>query len=147
MGGELRTAATLGRSLRDGWWCLDVPGQERPLHFVQEPPRQIQHRVRDNLRCHCSRQLEAQRPVTFRGRGNGADGPACRAALGAASPELEKSLLRGVMAGAMWTVTRVSGHGMRTTSACPHCGAAHEDEVHVLWECPQLESTRGTWCP
>ena len=22
-------------------------------------------------------------------------------------------------------------------SACPHCGAAHEDEVHVLWDCPE----------
>ena len=51
------------------------------------------------------------------------------------------------MAGAMWTAARVSDHGMRTNSACPHCGAAHEDEVHVLWDCSEWESARGTWRP
>ena len=61
--------------------------------------------------------------------------------------ELEKSLLRGLMVGAPWTAVRVSGHGMRTNSACPHCGAAHEDEVHVLWDCPEWEHARGTWHP
>ena len=94
-----------------------------------------------------SRQLEARRPVTFGGLGDGADGPACRAALQAASTELERSLLRGVMAGALWTAARASGHGMRTNSACPHCGAAHEDEVHVLWDSPEWESARETWRP
>ena len=126
---------------------LGRSGQEHPLHFVQEPLRQLQHRVRDNLRCHSSRQLEARRPVTFSGLGDGADGPACRAALRAASTEWEKSLLRGLMAGAMWTAARVSGHGMRTNSACPHCSAAHEDEVHILWECPEWDDARGTWLP
>ena len=62
-----------------------------------------------------------------------------------ASMELEKSLLRGLMAGALWTAARVSSHGMRTHSACPHCGAAHEDEDHVVWECPNWERARETW--
>ena len=113
---------------------------------MQEPLRQLQHRVRDSLCYHSSRQLEARRPVTFGGLGDGADGPACRAALRPASTELEKSLLRRLMAGALWR-TRVSGHGMQTNSACPHCGAAHEDEVHVLWDCPEWESARETWRP
>ena len=91
---------------------------------MQEPLCQLQHRVRDSLRCHSSRQLEARRPITFGGLGDGADGPACRAALRAASTELEKSLLRGLLAGAMWTAARVSGHGTRANAACPHCGAA-----------------------
>ena len=64
-----------------------------------------------------------------------------------ASTELEKSVLRGLMAGALWKAARVSGHGMRTHSACPHCGAAHEDEVHVLLDCPQWEQARETWIP
>ena len=88
-----------------------------------------------------------RRPVTFGGLGDGADGPACRAALRAASTELEKSLLCGLMAGAMWTVARVSGHGMRTNYACSHCGAAHEDKAHVLWECPEWDDARETWLP
>ena len=49
VGRALQTAATLGWSPREGWWCWDVPGQELPLHFVQEPLRQVQHRVRDSL--------------------------------------------------------------------------------------------------
>ena len=71
------------------------------------------------------------------GLGDGADGPACRTALRAASTKLEKSLLCGLMARALWTAARVSGHGMRTNSVRPHCGAAHEDKVHVLWDCPE----------
>ena len=147
MGRALRTAASLGWTPHEGWWCWDVPGHEHPLHFVQEPLRQLQHRVRDSLRCHSSRQLEARRPVAFGGLGDGADGPACRAALRAASTELEKSLLRGLLAGAMWTAARVSGHSMRANAACPHCGAAHEDEAHVLWACPKWGDARGTWLP
>ena len=147
VGRALRTAATLGWSPREGRWCWDVPGQEHPLHFVQEPLHQIRHRVRDSLRCHSSRHLEARRPVTFGGLGDGVDGPACRAALRVTSTELEKSLLRGLMAGALWTAARVSSHGMRTNSECPHCGAAHEDEVHVLWDCPAWEQVRETWSP
>ena len=145
VGRALRTAASLGWTPHEGWWCWDVPGQEHPLHFVQEPLRQLQHRVRDSLRCHSTRQLEARRPVTFGGLGDGADGAACRAALGAASMELERSLLRGLLAGAMWTAARVLGHGTRANAACPHCGAAHEDEAHVLLDCPEWGDARGTW--
>ena len=114
---------------------------------MQGPLRHNQHRVRDSLRCHSSRQPEARRPVTFGGLGDGADGLACRAALCAASIELQKSQLRGLMAGALWTAARVLGHGTRTNSACPHCGAAHEDGVHILWDCPEWEHARGTWRP
>ena len=147
VGRALRTAASLGCTPHEGWWCWDVPGQDHPLHFVQEPLRQLQHRVRDSLRCHSARQLEARRPVTFGGLGDGAEGPACRAALRAASAELENSLLCGLLAGAMWTAARVSGHGMRANAACPHCGAAHEDEAHVPWDCPEWSDARGTWLP
>ena len=95
--------------------------------------------MRDSLRCRSSRQLEARRQVTFGALGDGADAPACRTALRVASTELEKLLLRGLMAGAPWTATSVPGHGMQTNSACPPCGAAHQDEVHVLWVCLEWE--------
>ena len=79
--------------------------------------------------------------------GNGADGPACRAALRAGSEESEKLLLRRLLAGAMWTVARVSGHGTRANAVCPDCGAEHEDEAHILWDCPEWGDARGTWLP
>ena len=136
-----------GRDPTRGLVVLGHPRGAPPLHLVQEPLRQLQHRVRDSLRRHSLRQLEARRPVTFGGLGDRADGPACRAALRAASTELEKSLLRGLLTGPMWTAARVSGHGTRAHSACPHCGAAHEDEAHVVWECPEWDKARGRWLP
>ena len=36
---------------------------------------------------------------------------------------------------------------MRANSACPRCGMAHEDEAHVLWDCPEWGDARGTWLP
>ena len=30
---------------------------------------------------------------------------------------------------------------------CPHCGAAHEDEAHVPWECLERDDARETWVP
>ena len=36
---------------------------------------------------------------------------------------------------------------MRTNSVYPHCGAAHEDEVHGLWDCPAWEQARETCSP
>ena len=38
---------------------------------MQEPLGQVQHRFRNKLRCHAARQLEARRPVTFGGLGDG----------------------------------------------------------------------------
>ena len=146
VGRALCTVASLGMTPREGWWCWDTRAGP-PLHLVQEPLRQLQHRVQDSLRRHSLRQLEARRPVTFGGLGDGADGPACHAAMRAASTELEKSLLRGLLTRPMWTAARVSGHGTRAHSACPHCGAAHEDEAHVVWECPEWDNARGRWLP
>ena len=77
--------------------------------------------------------------------GDGVNGEACRAALRVASTELEASLLRGLLAGALWTAARVRGHNMRATSSCPGCGSQHEDEVHVLWDCPSWETARAGW--
>ena len=114
---------------------------------MQEPLHRVQHRVWNSLCCYASRQLEARHPVTFGRLGDGADGLACRPAMQIASTELEKPLLRGLIAGALWTAARVSGHGMRTHSACPHYGAAQEDKVHVLWDCPEWERARETWSP
>ena len=103
-------------------------------------PSRVQHRVPDSLRCHAVRELEARRPVTFGGPGDGADRPASRAAMRVTSAEPEQSLVRGLLARALWTAARVPGRRMREHSACPKCGAAHVHEVHVLWDCPEWES-------
>ena len=61
--------------------------------------------MRDNLRCHAMRGLEARRPATYGGMGDGVDGEACRAALRVASSELEASLLLGLQV--LWTAACV----------------------------------------
>ena len=53
--------------------------------------------------------------------------------------ELEQSLLQGLLNGAPWMAAQVCGHRMREHCLCPHRGAAHEDEEHVLWVCPEWE--------
>ena len=47
--------------------------------------QQVQHRVRDTLRCHAMPGLEARRLATYGGLGDGVDGEARCAALRVAS--------------------------------------------------------------
>ena len=77
----------------------------------------------------------------------GMDGAACHAALRVASHKEEASLLCGLLAGALGTSARVCGRGLRTASTCPFCGAAHEDEAHVLWDRPRWHGARDSWSP
>ena len=139
VGCVLRTVATLGWSPREGWWCWDVPGQEHPLHFVQEPLRQLQQRVRDSLRCH------SRSPS-----GEWVTGQTAKPAARQCGPPPPS--WRSRCCAASWLRPCGQRPGCRAT-ACgplprePHCGAAHEDVVHVLWDCPEWESARETWRP
>ena len=72
MGSALHTNATLGWSPREGWWCWDVPGH-RPLHFVQEPLRQVEHQVRPTFAA-IPRANGGAAPGHLRGLGDGAHG-------------------------------------------------------------------------
>ena len=119
----LHVVRLLGWQPLEGWWSWVVPGQAEPLHLVQEPMRQIQHRVRHSLRCHAMRGLETRRPATYGGLGDVVDREACRAALRVASTELEASVLRRLLAGALWTAARLRGHHMGATSSCTGCGS------------------------
>ena len=59
--------------------------------------------------------------------------------------ELDASLLRGVMAGAVWTARRAHARGLRVDAVCPYCATgAAEDEEHILWACPRWDEARGT---
>ena len=37
----------------------------------------------------------------------------------------------------VWTAPCVWGDYLRDTASCPHCGTPHEDEAHILWDCPE----------
>ena len=77
--------------------------------------------------------------------GDGVDGDACWRALRVAATELEASLLQGLLVGVLWRAAHVHGHNMRVTLSCPDCGSSHEDEAHVLWDCPSWEAVRTEW--
>ena len=72
-----------------------MKGRAGADNMVHEPMRAVEHSVRETLRCHATRQLQACRPATFGSRGDGVDGAACRAVLRVASNENEASLLGG----------------------------------------------------
>ena len=58
--------------------------------------------------------------------------------------ELDKSILRGVLTGAIWTAVRANERGLRPTRACPYCEKQEpEDEEHLLWRCVVWKATRG----
>ena len=57
--------------------------------------------------------------------------------------ELDKALLRGVLARALWTAVRAQARGLRATSTCPFCSAGvPEDEEHLLWRCSASPQAR-----
>ena len=62
--------------------------------------------------------------------------------------ELDKSLLRGVMAGAIWTADRAHRWGPRPDSDCPYClQEVREDEDHLLWWCTAWKTVRDPLLP
>ena len=100
--------------------CTRAP-QAGPAPRAQEPTLPL------------ARGLEARRPATFGGWGDGVGGDACRRALlRVAASRKEASPLRGLLAGAVWTAVRVQGHRLRDTAAgranqawgmCSSCGS------------------------
>ena len=64
-----------------------------------------------------------------------------------ASWETERSLLRALQAGAMWTGARVQKHPISYLATCPYCGDPLETEVHLLWDCPRWQTQWAAWLP
>ena len=84
--------------------------------------------------------LERRRPATFGGLGAEVCKLAYAHGMTVASLETERSLLRALQAGAMWTGARVRKHQISDWAACPYCGPPPETEVHLLWDYPRWQS-------
>ena len=72
---------------------------------------------------------------------------ASREGLQVASTEGERSILRGLLAGATWTAGRAAGHAIPRSDGCPFYRGAPETETHILWDRPLWESARRAWMP
>ena len=64
-----------------------------------------------------------------------------------ASTEGERSILRGLLAGAAWTAGRAAGHAGLRSERCPFYHGARETEPHIPWDCPRWDSARQAWMP
>ena len=85
--------------------------------------------------------------------GNGADGGpghmgVTLSDIAACDTKLDRSLLRGVMAGAIWTADRAHGRGLRPDGDFPYCPReVREDEDHLLWRCVAWKTVQDPLVP
>ena len=57
------------------------------------------------------------------------------ASIASFTSELERTLLRTLLVGALWTAVRAYQRGLITSPLCPYCKATYETEEHMLWHC------------
>ena len=88
----------------DGWWLWQLPGEEGSVDLGDEPWPKMMHISRDSIL-----RLEARRPGSGRGRMDG-----CTGTWSTRYPDgQEKTLLVGVLAGAIRTADRAYHRGRR----------------------------------
>ena len=148
LGRALREFRRLGwRNLR-GWWSWTMPRTGISVHLVHAAKEYVEHLFRESLREHHLEALEKRRPRLFGGMGAQIDRELTLSELERCATELDRSMLRGVMAGALWTADRAHQRGLRQDGNCPYCSkGTREDEDHLLWWCAAWKSAREPFLP
>ena len=103
----------------------------------------VEHLFLELLKEHRLEALEKRRPRIFGGMGArlGRELTLSELALSElalCTTELDKSLLRGVLAGAVWTADRAHRRGLSHDDRCPY---------HLLWWCEAWKATRDSFLP
>ena len=147
MGRALAEVRKLGWKPTSGWWAWEVPDQEREVHFVYNGPLEVGHVVRQSMRHIALAALEKRRPRQYAGLGWGPDRPTLWKVMETFKTERELSLVRHIVAGAVWTGGRANKRGLSQDAPCPYCGEGLEDEEHIFWVCTRWEETRKAWRP
>ena len=156
--GRPRATGPLGRALHDfrrhgwsslrGWWSWTMPRMGISVHLVHASKEYVEHLFRESLREYHLEAPEKRRPRIFGGMGPRLDRDLTLSELAQCATELDKSLLRGVMAGAVWTADRAHRRGLRQNDRCPYCDKeAREDEDHLLWWCEAWKAVRDPFLP
>ena len=123
----------LGWCTTRGWWQRVPPGKKEAVHLVHADKGYVEHLFRESIREHQLGTLEARRPRTFGSMGARLDRGLTLLALNLCAMELNKSMLRGVVAAALWTSDRAHCRGLKPDDRCPYCTqGVPEDEDHLL---------------
>ena len=143
LGRALLEFIRLGWCNMRGWWQWSLPHSATVVHLVHAPKEYVEHLFREALRENQLTALEKRRPRTFGGMGARLDRMLTLSDIAACDTELDKSLLRGVMVGAIWTADRAHRRGLRPDGDCPYCPReVREDEDHLLWRCTAWKKVR-----
>ena len=89
-----------------GWWQWTMPRTGTAVPLLHAPKEYVEHLFRESLRENQLASLEKRRPRTFGGMGVRLDRELTLSELAVCDTELDKSLLRGGLAGAIWTADR-----------------------------------------
>ena len=82
------------------------------VHLVHASKEYMEHLFRESLREYHLEAMEKRRPRFFGGMGAHLDEDLTLSELALCATELDKLLLRGVMAGAVWTAERAHRRGL-----------------------------------
>ena len=148
LGQALREFRRLGWRNQRGWWSWTMPRTGISVHLVHAAKEYVEHLFRESLREHHLEALEKRRPRLFGGMGARIDRELTLSELERCATELDRSMLRGVMAGALCTADRAHRRGLRQDGNCPYCSkGTREDEDHLLWWCAAWKSAREPFLP
>ena len=112
LGPALQEFKRLGWHSMRGWWQWSLPHSATVVHLVHTPKEYVEHLFREARRENELTALEKRRPRTFGGMGARLDRTLTLSDIAACDMELDKSLLRGVMAEAIWTADRAHQRGL-----------------------------------
>ena len=99
LGRALQEFRRLGRRTVRGWWGWSMPRTGISAHLVHASKEYVEHLFRESLREHHVEALEKRRPRLFGGMGARIDRELTLSELARCARELDRSMLRGVMAG------------------------------------------------
>ena len=140
-GRALKSVHNWGWRPLSGWWEWQVPSNTDALQLTGDF-KLIKHNIREQLRSQQITQLIARRPRQFVGMHYHTNRRLICASIASFQSEQERSLLRTLPAGGLWTTVRAHQRGMITSQCCLYCQQANETELHILWECIEWAAAR-----
>ena len=140
-GRALKTLHDWGWRPLSGWLERQVPGTTDTLQLTGDF-KLVKQNIKEQLRSHKITQLIAKRPRQFAGMHYHTNRRLVCASIASFQSEQERSLLRTLVAGGLWTAVRAHQRGMIASQCRPYCQQADETDEHILLECIEWAAAR-----